>query len=143
MYTSVNLSVWSLQHHWKFLIFLLCLPCIRQKLATLWWGTALSTIGNTDRYKIQYLPLSWSKQACIQLGLPWWLSGKESACNAGDRGDASSIPGLGKSPGGEHGNPRHYSCLENTMDRGALWATVHRIAKSWTQLKRLNMHLCI
>jgi len=38
-------------------------------------------------------------------GLPWWLSGKESSCNAGDTGDVGSIPGLGRSPGGGHGNP--------------------------------------
>ena len=62
-------------------------------------------------------------------GLPWWLSSKESACNAGD---ASSIPGLGRSLGGGHGNPLQYSCLENPMDRGAWWATVHRVAKSQT-----------
>ena len=56
---------------------------------------------------------------------------KESACNAGDLG---SIPGLGRPPGGGHGNPLQYSCLENPMDRGALWATVHGIAKTRTQL---------
>ena len=49
-----------------------------------------------------------------------------------------SIPGLGRSPGGGQGNPPQYSCLENPMDRGAWWATVDRIAKSWTQLKRLG-----
>ena len=55
----------------------------------------------------------------INKGLPWWLSGKESAYNAGDAGDMGSIPGLGKSPGGGHGNLLQYSCLENPMDRGA------------------------
>ena len=54
---------------------------------------------------------------------------KESACNAGDLG---LIPGLGRSPGGGHGNPLQYSCLENPMDRGAWWATVHGVAKSQT-----------
>ena len=48
--------------------------------------------------------------------------------------DAGLIPGLRKSPGEENGNPFQYSCLENPMDRGAWWATVHRAAKSWTQL---------
>ena len=48
--------------------------------------------------------------------LPWWLSGKESTCNAGDLG---SVSGLGRYPGGGHGNPLWYSCLENPMDRGA------------------------
>ena len=55
--------------------------------------------------------------------------GKESACNAGDPG---SIPGLGRSPGEGYGNPLQYSCLENSMDRGFWWSTVHGVAKSWT-----------
>ena len=49
--------------------------------------------------------------------------------------DAGSISGLGRSPGGRHGNPLQYSCLENPMDRGAWQATVHRVAKSWIRLK--------
>ena len=65
------------------------------------------------------------------LGLPWWLSSKESACQAGDSG---SIPGLGRSLGGGHDNPFQYSCLENPMDRGAWWAMVHRGAKDWSDL---------
>ena len=48
--------------------------------------------------------------------------------------DVGSIPGLGRSPGEGNGNPLQYSCLENSMDRGAWWATVHRVAKSRTQL---------
>ena len=56
---------------------------------------------------------------------------KESACN---EGDLSLIPGLERSPGGGHGNPLQYSCLENSMDRGALLATVHGVSKSWTRL---------
>ena len=69
------------------------------------------------------------------MGFPGGSDSKESACNAGDLG---SIPGLGRSPGGGHGNPFQYSCLENPMDRGVWWATVHGVAKSWTQLKELN-----
>ena len=53
--------------------------------------------------------------------------GKESACNVGDAG---SIPGLGKYPGGGNGNLLQYSCLENSMDRGAWWARVHVVVKS-------------
>ena len=53
-----------------------------------------------------------------------WLSGKESACNAGD---AHSIPGSGRSPGEGNGSPLQYSCLGNPMDRGAWWATVHGV----------------
>ena len=60
---------------------------------------------------------------------------KASAYNVGDLG---SIPGSGRSPGGGHGNPLQYSCLENPMDRGAWWATVHGVAKSWTRLKQLT-----
>ena len=55
---------------------------------------------------------------------------KNSPASAGDVRDMDSIPGSGRSPGGEHGSPRQDSCLENPMDRGAWQATVHRIAKS-------------
>ena len=55
-------------------------------------------------------------------GIPWWLSSRESACQAGD---AVSIPGSGRSPGEGNSNSLHYSCLENPMDRGARHATVH------------------
>ena len=63
---------------------------------------------------------------CIykNLGLLWWLSGKKSACRAGDLG---LIPGLRRSPGGGHDNPLQYSCPKNPMDRGAWWATVYRV----------------
>ena len=62
-------------------------------------------------------------------GHPQWLSGKESACNAGTAGDMSWILGLGRSSGGGHGNPLQYSCLESPMDRGAWRAIVHRVMK--------------
>ena len=54
--------------------------------------------------------------------------------------DVSSIPGLGRSPEEEHGNPLQYHCLENPMDRGAWQATVHRVTQSQTRLKQLGMH---
>ena len=60
---------------------------------------------------------------------------KNLPANAGDIRDAGLIPGSGRSPGGGHGNPLQYSCLENPMDREAWWATVHRVTKSWTLLK--------
>ena len=60
---------------------------------------------------------------------------KNPPANAKDIRDAGLIPGLGRFPGGGHGNPLQYSCLENPMDRGARKATVHDVAKSWTQLK--------
>ena len=68
-------------------------------------------------------------------GFPGGTSGKEPTANAGDIREAGSIPGLGRSPEGGHGNPLQYSCLENPMDRGAWWATVHGVTKSRTQLK--------
>jgi len=55
---------------------------------------------------------------------------KNPPANAGDAGDAGSIAGLGRSPGVGNGNPLQYSCLENSMDRGAWWATVQGVAKS-------------
>ena len=55
----------------------------------------------------------------IEAFLPQWLSGKESTCSATDVRDMGSIPGWGRSPGGGHGNPLQYSCLENPMDKGA------------------------
>ena len=70
-------------------------------------------------------------------GLPQWLRGKDSACNAGVAG---LIPGLGRCPGGGHGNPLQYFCLENPTDRGAWQATVHWVAKSQIRLKQLNIH---
>ena len=68
------------------------------------------------------------------LGLPQWLSSEESACSAGNSGDAGLIPVSGRSPGGINGNPLQYSCLENSMDKGAWQAVVHGLAKSQTQL---------
>ena len=61
------------------------------------------------------------------LGFPSGSDGKESVCNVGDAG---SIPGSGRSPGERNGYPLQYSCLENPMDGGARWATVHGVAKS-------------
>ena len=59
-------------------------------------------------------------------GLPRWLCGKESTCQAGDTG---SIPELGRSPRVGNANPYQYSCLENPMNRGAWWATVQEVTK--------------
>ena len=76
------------------------------------------------------------------LGFPGGASGKEPTCQWRRR-DADLVPGSGRSPGGGHGNPLRYSSLENPMDRGAYQATVHRVAKSRTQLKWRSMHACI
>ena len=65
---------------------------------------------------------------------------KKPPFNAGDIGDMCSIPGLGRSPGVRHKNQLQYSCLENSMDRGAWWATVHGVAKSWDTIKPLSKY---
>ena len=68
-------------------------------------------------------------------GFPSGTTGKEPACQAGHIRDVGLISGLERYPGGENGNLLQYSCLEYPMDRAAWWATVHRVTKSWTQLK--------
>ena len=69
------------------------------------------------------------------MGFPGGSEVKASACNAGDLG---SIPGSGRSPGEGNGKPLQYSCLENPIDGGAWWATVHRVTKSQTQLSNFT-----
>ena len=75
--------------------------------------------------------LAWTTCFCS----PGGSDGKASACNAGDPG---SIPGSGRSPGEGNGNPLQQSCLENPMDGGAWWATVHGVAKGWTRLSNFT-----
>ena len=65
-------------------------------------------------------------------GLPWWLSGKESACKAEAGRAVGSLPGLGRSPGGGHDTPIQCSCLENPHEQRSLKATVHRVSQSQT-----------
>ena len=82
-----------------------------------------------------YSVAQWFMTAPIVVGLktvqgfPHNSVGRKSACSAGDPG---SIPGSGRSPGEGNGNPLRYPCLENPMDRGAWWATVHGVAESGT-----------
>ena len=74
----------------------------------------------------QFKPLMGASQVALVV--------KNPSASAGDIRDMGSIPGSGRSPGEGHGNPLQYSCLENPMDRGAWWATVHGVTKSWTRL---------
>ena len=66
---------------------------------------------------------------------------KNLLVNAADVRDVVSVPGWGRSSGGGHGNPLQFSCLENPVDRGAWWATVHKVIKSQTRLKQLSTHI--
>ena len=77
------------------------------------------------------------KQVTLTLDWTCGSEDKEFACNARDIG---SLPVSGRSPGGGHGNPLQYPCLENPMDRGAWWATVHGVTKSWTRLNGYHFH---
>ena len=73
---------------------------------------------------------NYSKLVRQEKTFPGGSDGKDSACNVGDP------DGSGRSPGGGHGNPLQYSCLENPKDRGAWWSTVYEVTKSWTQLSK-------
>ena len=88
----------------------------------------------TASKRIRYLGIN------LPMGLPGYLRGQESACDAEDRRCAGLIPGLGRSPGEGHGNPLQCSRLESPMDRGACQSTVHRVVQNWTPLKRLTTH---
>ena len=81
------------------------------------------------------------KSACTCF--PGGASGKAPTCQRRRHRTVGSIPGLGRSPGGGHGNPLQYCCLENLMDREAWWATDHGVAKSRTWLKQLSTHWCM
>ena len=86
-----------------------------------------------NRFLKTKVPSHFYIHTCVHIFANIGFSGgsgsRESACNAGD---LDSIPGLGRSPGGGHGNPLQYSCLENSMARGAWWAIVQGVAKSQT-----------
>ena len=75
-------------------------------------------------------------------GLPWWLSGKESACNSEATRDVGSIPRSERYPGEGNGHPLQYSCLENPMDRGVWWVAVHRVQRV-DRTETLGMQTCI
>ena len=91
------------------------------------WRVAVPRMAKSQTQLSNWTELN-VKDACCKLGFLNGSAGKESTCNARDTG---SIPGLGRSPGGELGNPLPYSRLERSMDRGAWRATVPRVAKSW------------
>ena len=91
--------------------------------------------------RCQNVPLFlMSFHLCIYIGIPPGSDGKVSACNTRDPG---SIPGSGRSPGEGNGNPLQYSCLENSMDGGAWWATVHGAAESPKWLSDFTFTFCL
>ena len=83
---------------------------------------------------------SFLQLSSIPLGFPGSSVIKDLPASAGDKRDVGLIPGLERSPGGGNGNPPQYSCLENSMDRGAWRVTVHGIAKSWTHSTHSTTH---
>ena len=91
-----------------------------------------------DILAILNLPTLEHKYLCIYLYLlpffPINIFGSDGKASVYNVGDLGSIPGLGRFPGAGRGKPLQYSCLENSVDRGALWATVHGVAKSHAQL---------
>ena len=95
------------------------------------------TVFGDKAFKNQLIDVVWlcSPGPGLSHNLPGGSDGKASAYNAGDLG---SIPGLGRSPGEGNGTPLQYSCLENPMDRGAWWATVHGVAKNQTRLSNFT-----
>ena len=99
-------------------------------------------------FKIWPSQLKWTRAVCLWASYfpHLWASQEElevknPPANAGDIRDMGSIPGSGRSPGGGHGDPLQYSRVENPMDRGAWWPTVHRVTQSRTRLNWLSsMH---
>ena len=94
--------------------------------SSLWSSSVALYVCTTTSYPLIYL---WTFRLfpCLDWGFPGGSDGKESACDAGNVG---SIPGSGRSPGEGNGNPLQYSCLENSVDRGAWQPTVHGITES-------------
>ena len=122
-------------HNWATSLSLFTFPALEKEMATLVWkipwtkepgGLCYSPWGRKESDTTEQLTHTHTQM--IKWGLSQWLSGRESACNAGDSG---SIPGLGRSPRGRHGNQLQHSCLENPTDTGAWWAMEHTVAESW------------
>ena len=99
------------------------------------WRAEVSLYGDPEdlstSFTVWLLIGSWK-------GFPGGPVVKNPPANAGDIRDPGSIPRMGRSSGGGHGNPLQHSCLENPVDRGAWWAAVYEVAQSQTRLKRLS-----
>ena len=130
------------------------------------WCAAVHGVAKSRTWLSDWTELNWTellllsllntvslRRECMHIGASfWWNSSrcfhiyitsqvvKNLPATARDMRHLSLTPGLGRSPGGGHGNPHQYSCLENPMDRGAWWATVHGVTKNWTQLSNQQFH---
>ena len=124
------------------------IPYIRQKEESDgFWRLPSSLAYFSFRRLINNVPVLLFKVLCmankllhfnwLPLGLPGGSDGEESACNTGDLG---LIPGWRRCPGGGNGSPLQYSCLENPLDKGAWWATVHGVTNSPTRLRDKHFH---
>ena len=112
------------------LVFLLMTKCLLYTLVALIPQGLQDGCSMSATLSISYA--GWSRGVWVALVV------KNPLANAWDIRDLGLIPGLGRSPGRGNGNPLQYSCLENSMDRGAWWPTVLRVTKSWTWLKWLS-----
>ena len=110
-----------------------------------WYIASLSKIGKCNWRERAGIQIFSGLEGLLPAAAGCWVTyaqrnfGNIYTTCAGDIRDTGSIPGWGRYPGGGDGNPLHYSCLKNPMNRGAWWATVHRITKSQTQLKCLSI----
>ena len=96
------------------------------------WRAAVNRVTKSRTWLSDWATATYTHVYVHICGLPWWLSGKESDCSAGD---VSLIPGSGRTPGEKKWQPTPVFLLGNPMDRGATWATVHGITKSQTRLR--------
>ena len=109
-----------------------------RKLLFLYFTFSVLTRKITATFKVNSLKTLIQKRCCLTASQVAAVV-KNPPANAGNRRNVGLIPGSGTSPGGGHGNPLQYSCLENPMDRGAWGATVHGVTKNWTQRKQLSI----
>ena len=106
----------------------------------------VSSLGNCTQFQCPHVPRPRTWHPCtgyccllLSRGSPGGAGGAVVKNPPANAGDAVSIPGLGRFPGGGHGNPLRYSCLENPMDRGAWGSTVHGVAKECDTAERQSM----
>ena len=115
-------------------------PAVRRESNLFLCNTNIREQPSTKKYKDcsmfkkQVNERWWQRLVCWHQRGQNGAAGKGSICQSGDARDAGSVPGSGRSPGVGSGNPLQCSCLENPVDRGAWWATVHGVTKSQTRL---------